>query len=84
MRSILIAFGTLTLLAVSPALAEGRTASHVIGDDQDQPAMLATDTRVSGNSQASYVLKFAYAPGKARVVKPAFAQRKSHVIGRDN
>ena len=82
MRSVLIAFSTLTLFATSPAFAGG--ASHVIRDDQDGPTTPAMSAGVSGGGQASYTVTLAYAPGKARVVKPAFAQSKSHVIGGDD
>ena len=83
MRSILIAFGTLTLFATSPAFAGGE--SHVIRDDQDGPTTLAMSAGVSGLSgQASYTTTLAYPSGKERVVKPASAQSKSHLIGGDD
>ena len=75
MRNILLALGTLTLFAVSPAFAD--PASHVIGND-DEPVSRATDTFVGGRTEGTRVLTLAYGSrgsravaGQSRAVAPA-------------
>ena len=75
MRKNLIAIGALTLLTVSPALAD--PASHVIGDDR--PVSSATDSVVS-RGEATFTLRLAHTP---RGSAPAVARADVGTIGDD-